>query len=131
MNNKSLGVLELEEKQETYIQINDKYRITSDGRLNLILSEQYFKRDGKGRGAEITSETAWRDTGFFGAGLDSLIRRFNNNEFLETFAEVERGQDIIEALKEMRTYLDEREQRIYEHVKEHVTLQLKNVNAND
>ena len=119
----------MEEKQESYIQINDKYRITSDSRLNLILSEQYFKREGKGRGAELTSETAFRDIGYFGAGLHSLIKRFNDNEFLETFAEVERGQDIIEALKEMRTYLDEREKRIYEHVKEHTTLNLKNVNA--
>lgn len=122
-------MIEMEEKQESYIQINDKYRITSDGSRNLILSEKYFKRDGRGKGAEITDIEDYKDIGFFGAGLQSLIRRFNNDEFMQTFAEVERGQDIIEALKEMRTYLDEREKRIYEHVKEHVTLNLKNVNA--
>ena len=121
-------MVELEEKQESYIQINDKYRITSDGRLNLILSEQYFKRDGRGKGAELTTETAWRDVGYFGAGLHSLIKRFNENEFLETFAEVSRGQDILEALKEMRELLDAREQRLYEFMKdERVVLNLKNV----
>jgi len=120
-------VVGLEEKQESYIQINDKYRITSDSRLNLILSEKYFKRDGRGKGAELTTETAWRDVGYFGAGLHSLIKRFNDNEFLETFAEVERGQDIIEALIEMREYLDKREERIYEHMKKHISLNLKNV----
>ena len=117
----------MEEKQESFIQINDKYRITSDGSRNLVLQEAYAKKDGVGRGAKESGIIAYKDTGYFGAGLQSLIRRFNNDEFLETFAEVERGQDIIEALKEMRTYLDEREQRIYEHVKEHVTLNLKNV----
>ena len=120
-------MVELEEKQESYIQINDKYRITSDGRMNLLLEEKYEKRIGAGKNSPLSGEYGYSTVGYFGAGLHSLIKRFNENEFLETFAEVERGQDIIEALKEMRTYLDEREQRIYEHVKEHTTLNLKNV----
>ena len=117
----------MEEKQESYIQINDKYRITSDSRLNLLLEEKYEKRIGAGKNSPLSGEYSYSTVGYFGAGLHSLIKRFNDNEFLETFAEVERGQDIIEALKEMRTYLDEREKRIYEHVKDHVTLNLRNV----
>ena len=120
-------MVELEEKQESYIQINDKYRITSDGRMNLILQEKYFKREGRGRGAEISSEEAIKDVGYFGAGLRALARRFNDDEFIETFAEAERGQEIIEALIEMREYLDKREERIYEHMKKHISLNLKNV----
>ena len=116
-----------EEKLEQFLQINDKYRITSDGRHNLILQESYFKRDGKGRYAEETDIVAWKDQGYFGAGLDSLIRRFNYDEFLQTFEEVQQGQDLIKALEEMKVYLEEREKRIYEYVKEHVTLELKYV----
>lgn len=112
--------------QETYLILNDNYRITSDGKMNLLLEERYEKRIGAGKNSPLSGEYGYSTVGFFGAGLKSLIRRFNDNEFLEVFKEVERGQDIVEALKEMRTYLDEREQRIYEHVKNHVTLQLKN-----
>ena len=118
---------EKQEKRESFIQINDQYRITSDGRLNLILEKSYNKKIGKGKNQPESGEIGWELEGYFGAGLQSLIRRFNNNEFLETFSEVERGQDIIEALKEMRTYLDEREQRLYEFMKDdRVVLNLKN-----
>ena len=114
------------ENNVEYLKLNEKYAISSDGKLNLLLLEFYEKRTGAGKNAPLSGEIGFQTVGYFGAGLHSLIRRFNNDEFLETFAEVERGQDIIEALKEMRTYLDEREKRIYEHVKEHVTLNLKN-----
>ena len=119
-----------EVKEGTYLQLNEDYRIASDGRMNLIISNRYETRIGKGRSAELSGEYAWKDVGYFGANLRSLIGRFNNEEFLKAFKDVERGQDILEALKEMRAYLDEREQRIYEHVKNHVTLQLKNYKSN-
>ena len=116
-----------EVKENTYLQLNEDYRITSDTRMNLIMSNRYETRLGKGRSAELSGEYSWKDIGYFGANLRSLIGRFNDVEFLKSFKDVERGQDIIEALQEMRTYLDEREQRIYEHVKEHVVLELKAV----
>ena len=119
--------METLQAQETYLTLNEKYRITSDGSRNLILQEKYQKREGKGKNAPLSNEFDFRDCVYFGAGLVALIKRLNEREFLEVFNEVERAQDIVEALQEMKQLLAEREQRIYEHVKEHVTLELKNV----
>lgn len=109
------------------ILINEKYRIVSDGARNLILQELYEKKAGKGKGAEPSGEYDYKDVGYFGASLQSLARRFNHNEYLETFVDASEGQSFQEAIEKMITYLEEREQRIYEHMNKHVTLQLAKV----
>lgn len=115
------------EKLNGLVKLSDDFKLTSDGSRNLILQEKGFKREGKGKNAALTDEIKWDDVGYFGINLRSLICRFSDEEFLDEFGKT-KGLELKEEFEKMRKYLDEREERIYNHVCEHVTLQLKEVN---
>lgn len=122
------------EKEVQGILVNEKYRIVSDGSRNIILQESYEKKLGKGKNAEGSGIYDFKDVGYFGASLRALSRRANHDDFLETFKDASEGQLFLEAVDKLITYLEEREQRIYEHMNNHITLQLakvKDVNAKD
>lgn len=116
----------MEEKLDGVLQLNEDYRMTSDGSRNIILQNKSFKRDGVGKHANFTDEVKWTDAGYFGINLHSIIHKFNDKEFLEVFGEAS-GLEIKEEFEKMRKYLDEREERIYNHVCEHVNLHLKEI----
>lgn len=122
------------EKEVQGILINEKYRIVSDGSRNIILQELYEKKLGKGKGAEGSGEYDYKDVGYFGASLRALARRFNHNDFLETLKDASEEQLFHEAVDKLIQHLEQREQRIYEHMNKHITLQLaktKDVKATD
>lgn len=116
-----------EKKQQPSLVLNDVYSLTSDGSRNLILQELYETRLGKGKNAKLSGEFSKRDVSYHGAGLDSLIHRFKDESFLESFGSVEDGKHILEALDDMKAFLTEYKKDILNHVKEHLTLELKNV----
>lgn len=116
---------------EEWVSLNEKWRLNSDGSRNLILESIYEKRAGRGKNAELSGEMGWEFRGYYGSNLDALGTGLNDKEFLESFAEVQRGQDILEALEEMKVFLNEREDRLKKLFKEnlstYVTDNLKNV----
>lgn len=118
-----------ENKQPT-LEINDELRITSDGRLNLILERKYFKREGKGKNAPLSNEVAWQTVGYFGAGMRSLTKRLSDEDLFSTFSELEDGKKLLDALKDLQELLIEREERMYQFLADKtITLELHNVKS--
>lgn len=123
----------VEETKTEAVMLNDSWRLTSDGSRNLILESIYEKRAGRGKGAELSGEMGWEFKGYFGSNMDALAVGLNRKEFLESFKEEQQGQDVIQALKDMQVFLNEREERLKGYLKEHlgtyVEDNLKNVKA--
>lgn len=81
-----------------YIQIGDKYRVTSDGRQNLMLHEEFEKTEGRGAKAKGTGEFEYRHIGYFRQlkHIGSYLVR------LEEFKNVGEGLDVtVEAIEKL------------------------------
>lgn len=112
---------------QDYLYINEDYRITSDGSRNLVLQHKYEKRDGKGKNAPMSGVFDYKDSGYFGANLDGLIRLFKDEEFLGTLKDIQRGQDIVEALTEVKELMITQHKELLNVIRPSITLELKNV----
>lgn len=85
------------------IKIADGYRISSDGKMNLILHEKYEKASGRGKNAKLTGEFDYRQIGYFqklshiGDYLVDLeIIKYQGNELGEAIEKVEKIRDEIQ-----------------------------------
>lgn len=119
----------MEETKQPTFEINDWYRITSDGSRNLILQEKYETRVGRGKGAELSGEFSWRDTGYHGANMRSLRHRFKEDTIMKSFNSQEDGLKFIEAVDKIIAFAEKIEDEVLTHINEHVTLELSNVKA--
>lgn len=120
-------MMEENKKVQEFLMINDEYRLTSDGSRNLILQQRYEKRDGKGKNAPLSGVFEFKDVGYFGAGLSSLIHRFEQDEFMSTFSDSIKGQEILEALRETQQLMKKQHKELLELIRPNITLELKNV----
>lgn len=115
-----------EKKQHPFVDINEDYRITTDSSRNIILQKKYQQRNGKGKNAPLIDSYAFKDISYHGSSISSLARTLNNAELLESFDSIKVDSNVIEALEDMKKWLDEREQRIYTYFNEKIELQLAN-----
>lgn len=112
---------------QEYAYINEDYRITSDGSRNLVLQRKYEKRDGKGKNAPMSGSFDYKVSGSFGANLDALIRLFKDEEFLGDFKDVQRGQDIVDVLNEVKELMITQHKELLDVIRPTIKLELKNV----
>lgn len=92
-----------------YIQLGENYRLTSDGKQNLILHEKYEKTEGRGKNAVPTGEFDFRWLGYFrrleyvGEFLVEQETYKNLSSGLEqTVIEIEKlRDDIVEAMNKV------------------------------
>lgn len=94
---------------EDFIQLGENYRLTSDGKQNLILHEKHEKTEGRGKNAVPTGEFDFRWLGYFrrlehvGNFLVELEEYKNVGSGLEkTVSEIEKlRNDIVEAMSKV------------------------------
>lgn len=71
----------------------DNYKITAD-KLNLILSEKYEKRDGKGKNAQLTGEYDYREIGYYGT-FSALAKGLIKHEVIRKVSEVNSLEELL------------------------------------
>lgn len=102
-------------EEGNFIQLNEDYRIRSDGSLNIILMKKVPKRNGKGRYAEIIpNEYNYDDIGYYGT-LENLVKALIRHEQLKAVQEVDSLEKVVSYIKEV-------ERSIIKHLNEKVTL---------
>ena len=106
-----------EKKDTNYIQLNEDYRVRSDGKLNLILQEKFEKKESKGKFAKGTGEYDFRDLSYHG-NLETLLKSMIRNEQLKTVHEVDSLEKVV-------SYIREVEKSVIKHISEKVILSRK------
>jgi len=111
-----------EQLEEKIHQISNTYALGTDN-YNIILYEQYEKMDGKGKNANPTGEMGWRHAknGAYFGSISNLARSLRIKAELEAVGEV--GLDF----DKFATYLDKWQDDVFNHLNEHITLELAKV----
>lgn len=89
---------------EDAIKLTEDYYLSSDGKMNLTLHERYEKREGRGKGAELSGEFAFREAGYFrslkhvGSVLvDKEVYKYQGSELEDIVDRIEKLRDEIKA----------------------------------